>query len=166
MTDLVTALSQRVLICDGAMGTILHAAGNSLDRALPEGGVDALVLETFSHPEVRKAFARSSRPAVTTASGPPAGDGRWRDSADRRLPLSRSPADRQQLIHTAQLQVRPSRPRQVVERVGSAEARGHRHSERVPPVGHRHFEFWVVADHGQVGGAHADAVAGGAQGIK
>ena len=36
MTDLVTALSQRVLICDGAMGTILHAAGNSLDRALPE----------------------------------------------------------------------------------------------------------------------------------
>ncbi len=36
MTDLVTALSQRVLICDGAMGTMLHAAGNSLDRALPE----------------------------------------------------------------------------------------------------------------------------------
>jgi homocysteine S-methyltransferase len=36
MTDLVTALSQRGLICDGAMGTILHAAGNSLDRALPE----------------------------------------------------------------------------------------------------------------------------------
>jgi homocysteine S-methyltransferase len=25
-----------VLICDGAMGTMLHAAGNSLDRALPE----------------------------------------------------------------------------------------------------------------------------------
>jgi len=36
MTDLVTALRQRVLICDGAMGTMLHAAGNSLDRALPE----------------------------------------------------------------------------------------------------------------------------------
>ena len=36
MTDLVTSLSQRVLICDGAMGTMLHAAGNSLDRALPE----------------------------------------------------------------------------------------------------------------------------------
>ncbi len=36
MTDLMTALSQRVLICDGAMGTMLHAAGNSLDRALPE----------------------------------------------------------------------------------------------------------------------------------
>jgi methionine synthase / methylenetetrahydrofolate reductase(NADPH) len=36
MTDLVTALAQRVLICDGAMGTMLHAAGNSLDRALPE----------------------------------------------------------------------------------------------------------------------------------
>jgi methionine synthase / methylenetetrahydrofolate reductase(NADPH) len=36
MTDLVTAFSQQVLICDGAMGTMLHAAGNSLDRALPE----------------------------------------------------------------------------------------------------------------------------------
>jgi len=36
MTDLVTSLQQRVLICDGAMGTMLHAAGNSLDRALPE----------------------------------------------------------------------------------------------------------------------------------
>jgi len=36
MTDLVTALGQQVLICDGAMGTMLHAAGNSLDRALPE----------------------------------------------------------------------------------------------------------------------------------
>ncbi|HEX3487741.1 MAG TPA: bifunctional homocysteine S-methyltransferase/methylenetetrahydrofolate reductase [Streptosporangiaceae bacterium] len=36
MTDLVTSLGQRILICDGAMGTMLHAAGNSLDRALPE----------------------------------------------------------------------------------------------------------------------------------
>ena len=36
MTDLVTALGQQVLICDGAMGTMLHAAGNSLDRSLPE----------------------------------------------------------------------------------------------------------------------------------
>ena len=36
MTDLVTALGEQVLICDGAMGTMLHAAGNSLDRALPE----------------------------------------------------------------------------------------------------------------------------------
>jgi methionine synthase / methylenetetrahydrofolate reductase(NADPH) len=35
-TDIVSALSQRVLICDGAMGTMLHAAGNSLDRALSE----------------------------------------------------------------------------------------------------------------------------------
>src|ERR1700691_2466370 len=34
--DFVSALSQRVLICDGAMGTMLHAAGNSLDRALSE----------------------------------------------------------------------------------------------------------------------------------
>ncbi len=36
MTDLHAALRGKVLICDGAMGTMLHAAGNSLDRALPE----------------------------------------------------------------------------------------------------------------------------------
>ena len=30
------ALAQRVLVCDGAMGTMLHAAGISLDRALTE----------------------------------------------------------------------------------------------------------------------------------
>jgi methionine synthase / methylenetetrahydrofolate reductase(NADPH) len=34
--DLRTALREQVLICDGAMGTMLHAAGNSLDRALTE----------------------------------------------------------------------------------------------------------------------------------
>lgn len=36
MNDFVTELGRRVLVCDGAMGTMLHAAGNSLDRALPE----------------------------------------------------------------------------------------------------------------------------------
>jgi homocysteine S-methyltransferase len=30
------ALGQRVLVCDGAMGTMLHAAGAALDRSLPE----------------------------------------------------------------------------------------------------------------------------------
>ena len=29
-------LGQRLLVCDGAMGTMLHAAGSALDRALPE----------------------------------------------------------------------------------------------------------------------------------
>ncbi|MGE5289215.1 MAG: bifunctional homocysteine S-methyltransferase/methylenetetrahydrofolate reductase [Micromonosporaceae bacterium] len=36
MTDFTDALGRRVLICDGAMGTMLHAAGAALDRALPE----------------------------------------------------------------------------------------------------------------------------------
>src|SRR6266568_868607 len=36
MTDLTGALGQRILVCDGAMGTMLHSAGMSLDRALPE----------------------------------------------------------------------------------------------------------------------------------
>ena len=30
------ALEQRVLVCDGAMGTMLHSGGVSLDRALSE----------------------------------------------------------------------------------------------------------------------------------
>ena len=30
------ALGQRLIVCDGAMGTMLHAAGSALDRALPE----------------------------------------------------------------------------------------------------------------------------------
>ena len=29
-------LGQRLIVCDGAMGTMLHAAGSALDRALPE----------------------------------------------------------------------------------------------------------------------------------
>jgi methionine synthase I (cobalamin-dependent)/5,10-methylenetetrahydrofolate reductase len=32
----VTDLGRRVLVCDGAMGTMLHAAGAALDRSLPE----------------------------------------------------------------------------------------------------------------------------------
>ena len=36
MTGFAAALREGALVCDGAMGTMLHAAGNSLDRALPE----------------------------------------------------------------------------------------------------------------------------------
>jgi homocysteine S-methyltransferase len=36
VSDFGTELGGRVLVGDGAMGTMLHAAGNSLDRALPE----------------------------------------------------------------------------------------------------------------------------------
>lgn len=35
-TTLAQRLSAQVLVCDGAMGTMLHAAGASLDRCLPE----------------------------------------------------------------------------------------------------------------------------------
>jgi methionine synthase I (cobalamin-dependent)/5,10-methylenetetrahydrofolate reductase len=35
VTELRDVLAGRVLVCDGAMGTMLHAAGNSLDQALP-----------------------------------------------------------------------------------------------------------------------------------
>jgi homocysteine S-methyltransferase len=36
MTGFTDVLGKRLLICDGAMGTMLHAAGCALDRALPE----------------------------------------------------------------------------------------------------------------------------------
>jgi homocysteine S-methyltransferase len=36
VSDFVSSVRERVLVCDGAMGTMLHSAGNSLDRALPE----------------------------------------------------------------------------------------------------------------------------------
>src|SRR5215467_4246842 len=34
--DLAARLASEVLVCDGAMGTMLHAGGVSLDRSLPE----------------------------------------------------------------------------------------------------------------------------------
>jgi methionine synthase / methylenetetrahydrofolate reductase(NADPH) len=49
MTDLRAALRERVLICDGAMGTMLHAAGISLDRALPELNLSNPVLVSTIH---------------------------------------------------------------------------------------------------------------------
>ncbi|MBO0810380.1 MAG: homocysteine S-methyltransferase family protein, partial [Actinobacteria bacterium] len=36
MTGFGEALGKRLLLCDGAMGTMLHASGCALDRALPE----------------------------------------------------------------------------------------------------------------------------------
>src|SRR5207248_7329105 len=69
----VEQLEKRVLVCDGAMGTMLHAAGNSLDRALPElnlsnpelvstvhesyvaAGVDILLTNTFGANRLRLA---------------------------------------------------------------------------------------------------------------
>src|SRR5437763_16888016 len=42
--NLVTRLANDVLVCDGAMGTMLHAGGVSLDRSLPELNV--------SHPDL------------------------------------------------------------------------------------------------------------------
>jgi methionine synthase I (cobalamin-dependent)/5,10-methylenetetrahydrofolate reductase len=39
MTGFTDLLGKRLLVCDGAMGTMLHAAGCALDRALPEVNV-------------------------------------------------------------------------------------------------------------------------------
>jgi homocysteine S-methyltransferase len=45
-------IGQRVLVCDGAMGTLLHAAGAALDRSLPEvnlsdGGLVAALHDSY-----------------------------------------------------------------------------------------------------------------------
>ena len=73
MTGFVDVLREKLLVCDGAMGTMLHAAGNSLDRALPElnlsnpdlvstvhesyvdAGVDLLLTNTFGAGRLRLA---------------------------------------------------------------------------------------------------------------
>src|SRR5437773_9669190 len=44
-------LATEVLVCDGAMGTMLHAGGVSLDRSLPELNV--------SHPDLVRAIHRA-----------------------------------------------------------------------------------------------------------
>ncbi|HUZ24912.1 MAG TPA: homocysteine S-methyltransferase family protein, partial [Streptosporangiaceae bacterium] len=49
MTDFVAELRGRVLVCDGATGTMLHAAGNSLDRALPELNLSSVELVSTIH---------------------------------------------------------------------------------------------------------------------
>lgn len=73
MSDFSEALRERPLVGDGAMGTMLHAAGNSLDRALPElnlskpdavstvhdsyidAGVDLILTNTFGAGRLRLA---------------------------------------------------------------------------------------------------------------
>src|SRR5918911_2591954 len=50
-TRLEDRLGASVLICDGAMGTMLHAGGVSLDRSLPELNV--------SHPDLVRSIHRA-----------------------------------------------------------------------------------------------------------
>jgi methionine synthase I (cobalamin-dependent) len=48
MTRCTDLLGEQLLICDGAMGTMLHAAGCALDRALPEVNLsDAKLVATI-----------------------------------------------------------------------------------------------------------------------
>jgi methionine synthase I (cobalamin-dependent)/5,10-methylenetetrahydrofolate reductase len=73
MTDFTEELTRRVLVCDGAMGTMLHASGIPLDRPLPElnlsdpglvraihdsylaAGADVIQTNTFGGSELRLA---------------------------------------------------------------------------------------------------------------
>ena len=71
MSGFTEILHERLLVCDGAMGTMLHAAGNSLDLALPQlnlskpdlvstvhesyvgAGVDMILTNTFGASRLR-----------------------------------------------------------------------------------------------------------------
>lgn len=73
MTVRAMLTGSRILVCDGAMGTMLHAAGNSLDQALPalnlsnpalvqaihesyiSAGVDIIQTNTFAASRIRLA---------------------------------------------------------------------------------------------------------------
>src|SRR3954468_6576463 len=50
-SEVATRLASQVLVCDGAMGTMLHAGGVSLDRSLPELNV--------SHPDLVRSIHRA-----------------------------------------------------------------------------------------------------------
>lgn len=49
MTGFTDLLATRLLICDGAMGTMLHASGCALDRALPEVNLSEAALVATIH---------------------------------------------------------------------------------------------------------------------
>src|SRR3984893_11459066 len=77
-TTVAERLTREVLVCDGAMGTMLHAGGVSLDRSLPElnvshgdlvrsihrayiaAGADIIETNTFGASRVRLARYRLS----------------------------------------------------------------------------------------------------------
>jgi homocysteine S-methyltransferase len=86
--DVRTRLTQGILVCDGAMGTMLHAGGVSLDRALPElneshadlvrsihrayltAGADIIETNTFGASRLRLGrFGLSARTAELNRAG-------------------------------------------------------------------------------------------------
>jgi methionine synthase I (cobalamin-dependent)/5,10-methylenetetrahydrofolate reductase len=88
MSELAARMAERVLVADGAMGTVLHAAGNPLDRALPElnlsdpelvrrihdaylaAGVDIVQTNTFGANRLRlEVHGLGDRTAAINAAG-------------------------------------------------------------------------------------------------
>ena len=87
-SDVATRLATQVLVCDGAMGTLLHAGGASLDRSLSElnlshpdrvraihrayiaAGADVIETNTFGASRLRLArFGLSARAAEVNRAG-------------------------------------------------------------------------------------------------
>jgi methionine synthase / methylenetetrahydrofolate reductase(NADPH) len=60
----------QVVVCDGAMGTMLHAAGVPLDRSLPELNLSRPALVRDLHAAYVSAGARLARDAVQRAGHP------------------------------------------------------------------------------------------------
>ena len=73
------------------------------------------------------------------------------------------PAQREQLVDAAQVQVRPLAWRQVVVGVRAGQPGLHRDGQGAAAVRHRHLEQRVVADDDQVPGRDAEPGGGGAQ---
>ena len=125
--DLRSPLADQVLVCDGAMGTMLYAAGVSLDRSLPElnlanpdlvraihrayiqVGVDVIQTNTFGASRYRLARHDAEDRAVEINRAGARLAREARDQAERPV-LSPAPSD-------------PSRRRTLRGRLNADEAR-------------------------------------------
>ena len=76
------ALGQRILVCDGAMGTMLHAAGAALDRSLPELNLSDPVLISTIHESYLSAGADVIQTNTFGANGLWLGDHGFGDQVD------------------------------------------------------------------------------------
>ena len=61
MTRFTDVLGKRLLVCDGAMGTMLHASGCALDRALPEVNLSDPALVATIHESYVSAYVSPAR---------------------------------------------------------------------------------------------------------
>jgi len=118
-------LGQRVLICDGAMGTMLHAAGAALDRSLPELNLSDPALVSTIHESYLSAGADIIQTNTFGANRLWLGDHGFPDKVDeinragvRIARVARDQCERQVLVAGS---VSPAVTGRQRRRIGSAE---------------------------------------------